>query len=87
MELLGGDADLRAQTEFPAVGKTGGGVDVHGRRVHFPQEFFGGLLVFRHDTFAVAGAVGGNIVDGFRCAGYHAHGEDIVVVFPAPVRF
>ena len=34
VQLLGGDADLRAQAEFAAVGEARGGVDIDRRRIH-----------------------------------------------------
>ena len=34
MKLLGGNAHFAAQSEFTAIGKPGGGIDIDGSAVH-----------------------------------------------------
>ena len=62
MQTRGGDADLRAQAQFAAVGKTRRSVDHHhcaAQCVH--EERSGGLIVSRGDL-AVATNMGDGIV-------------------------
>ena len=53
MELLGGDPHFRSQPELESVGKAGARIDVHGRAVHFIQEFFRRGFVLGDDAVAV----------------------------------
>ena len=85
MELLGGDAHLAAQTELAAVGKAGGGVDVHGGAVHPVNKGIGVGGVFGDDGLAVAGGVGGNVSDGLVHTVHELHGQDIVQKFGVEV--
>ena len=45
MQLLGGDADLRAQAELAAIGKAGGGVDIHCRSIHKRGELLSRCII------------------------------------------
>ena len=44
MQAAGGDADLRAETEFAAIGELRRRVVKHDRGIDFAQELFGGGL-------------------------------------------
>ena len=85
MHFLGGDADLRPQTEFAAVGEAGGGVDVHRRGVHGIQKALGLEVIGGDNGLGVAGAVA---VDELHSLFQTAHGLDcqnIVVILGVPV--
>ena len=85
MELLGGDAHFAAQTELPAVGEAGGGVDVHGGGVHLVQKPLGVGIAVGDNGLAVPRAVGVAEVDGLVKGVHHLHGKDIVPVLRVPV--
>lgn len=55
MELLGRDADLRAQPEFGTVRKAGRGVEINGGSVHLVKEGLGAraLSVTEHSLWPV----------------------------------
>lgn len=85
MELIGADADFRAEAEFAAVVEAGGGVPKDGGGVDAGEEGFGGLGVVGDDGVGVVGAVGLDVVDGFIEAGDDFDGEDEVEIFCGPV--
>src|SRR5512138_3368522 len=45
VQSSGGDADLRTESEFAAIGELGRSVVQHDCRIHFAQELFSGLAV------------------------------------------
>ena len=57
MQLLGGDADLRAEAEYLTVGEAGGGVVIDGGGIYQIAEFVCRGLVLGDDRLAVPGAV------------------------------
>ena len=85
MKLLGGNADLRPQTELAAVCEPGGGVDVHRRRIHVVQEVLGLEVVLRDDGLGVLGAVGIDEIDGLIHAACRLDSQDVVIVLGVPV--
>ena len=64
VQLLRGDADLRAEAELLAVGEPGGGVDEDGRRVHPRGERPRRRQRTGDDRLGVPGAVPGDVLDG-----------------------
>lgn len=64
MHTLCGDAYFTAQTEFAAVGESGGGVYINCGAVHIGGEEVSGRWVFRYDSFAVTRRVGSYMVNG-----------------------
>src|SRR3954470_2539406 len=65
VELVGGDADLRPEAVFVAVGEARGGIHHHGAGIDFPQEALRPAPVLRHDGVGVLRAVFGDVRDGF----------------------
>src|SRR5437016_1346267 len=65
VELLVADSDLGSEAKFVAVGEACGGVDVYTCGVELACESGGGSVVFGDDRFAVAGAVSGDVREGF----------------------
>ena len=78
MQARGGNADLRAQAQFAAIGKTRGGVDHHHRRAQRFDEAARGSLVGGGNDLGVVGGVATDMGDGLLQAFDHAHGDDQV---------
>ena len=57
MNLVGGDANFRAQAVFKAIGKARGGIDHHACAVHRAQKLVRAGVVFRDDGVGVVAAV------------------------------
>ena len=57
VEFVGGDADLRAEAEFAAIGEARAGIPIDRRAVHLGEEALGGRLVRGDDAVAVMRAV------------------------------
>ena len=45
MHLLGADGYLGSQTELPAIGETGAGVDIDTSSIYFIKEAHGGTII------------------------------------------
>ncbi len=63
VHLLGGNAQLAAQTELASVCESGRGIDIDGCRVHMECEKVSRLAVFRHNGLAVPCRVLGDVAD------------------------
>ena len=63
MHLLGGDAELGAESEHTAISETGGGVDHDHGRVDALGEFLDGRIVLGNDGFGVTGGMSVDMVD------------------------
>ena len=63
MELVGGDAYLRAHAEFTTVGKARGDVVVDSSRVDIAQELGRTGFVVRHDAVGMVRGIGVDEVD------------------------
>lgn len=63
VELLGADADLRAEAELEAVGEARRGVDVDGGGVDLIEKAHRVLVVLRDDRFRVPGVVAVDVCD------------------------
>ena len=87
MELVGGDADFRSETEFAAVGESCAGVPIDRRAVHFSEELLGLGGVFCDDAVAVVRAVGLDVLDGLGGGIDDLYREDEVEKFGAVVIF
>src|SRR5690554_2391283 len=87
MQLVGGNADFRAQTVLETIGKTGRGVDHHRTGVHFGQEAACSGEVFGNDAVGMLRAMpvdmGNGLVDRIK----NAYGQNGRVVFFSPVLF
>jgi hypothetical protein len=57
VKLLGAYPEFRAETELAAVGKAGGGVRVHARRVNPPAKRLRGLWGSGENRLGMTGAV------------------------------
>ena len=53
MHFLGGNADLRTETEFATVGKLSREIGVNASRIDFFQKSVDGFLVARDDCLGV----------------------------------
>ena len=63
MKLLRADADLRAEAEFKAVRKSGGGIVVYGCCVDLMKETFCARVVLRHDALGMFGSKLPNMIE------------------------
>ena len=72
VDLVGADADFRAQSVFKAIGETGGGVDHHRAGIHFGHEAARAADVFAHDRFGMPGTVLMNMLNRLGNVGNHA---------------
>ncbi len=64
MQALGGDADLAAEAELPAVREARGGVPIDGGAFHAEEKTLRTLPVLGDDGVAVACGVRGDVGDG-----------------------
>ena len=87
VKLVGGDADLRAETEFAAVVETGRGVVEDARRIDRTQETFRGRGVGGDDAVAVVRTVFVDVVDRFFLRADDFDLKDQVEILGAPVLF
>ena len=69
VQLLRGNADLRAEAEHAAVGKARGGVDVHRRRIDFAGEAARRGQIAGDDALAVVAGIAADVGDGLVDAG------------------
>ncbi len=87
VDLVGGDADFRAEAELVSVGEAGGGVPVNGGGVAVGEEVAGDGFVAGADGVGVVGAVSLDVLEGLVEVCNDADREDEVEVFCAPVVF
>ena len=87
MQLLCADADFRTEAEFVAVGKTGRSIDINSSSIHGILEKLCRLIIIGNNTFAVTGAVFGNMRHGLLNAVHNLDGKTQITVFRRPVFF
>ncbi len=87
VQLVVGDADFGAQSEFEAVGEAGRCIDHHGSRIDLPQEAHRAGVVLGHDGVGMLRRIAVDVVYGLLQIVDDAHGEDGRQVFGRPVRF
>ena len=85
MELLGGNAHFAPQPKFTAIGKPGGGVDIHRRTVYTGCEFLRRCFVPCDNGLTVAGGMRRNVGDCFLHIFYTGNGKNIVQKFRVKV--
>src|SRR5690606_1792623 len=85
VQLVGGNADLRAQAVLEAVGETGGGVDHHRGGIHLSEEAPRIREVLGDDRVGVLRTVGVDVPDGRVQRVDDANRQDRRVVFGVPV--
>src|SRR6185436_73805 len=85
VQLVGGDADLRAEAVLVAVGEAGRRVDDHRARVDLAQEALRALRVLGDDRVGVLRAVGGDVLYRLLEPVHDPHGEDRVEILGVPV--
>ena len=81
MQLLGADAHFAPQAKLSAIGKAGGGVDIHGGAVHTGDKAVCGGIVRRDDGLTVVGGMAGNVGNGSIHIIHHGNGQDVVQKF------
>ena len=74
MDFIGGNANLRPQAVFKAVGKTGRGVDHNAGGIHLAQEAAGQAVVLCHYAVGVHGGVGVDVAYGLVQIRHHFDG-------------
>ena len=74
VQLLRGDADLRAEPELAAIREARGRVYIDRRRIDLCREPLRRTEVLSDDAFAVAGRILRNVRDSRVKAVYDAHG-------------
>src|SRR5438132_1188506 len=85
VQLVGRDADLRAEAVFEAVGEARGSVHQYGARIHLAQEAPGARFVFGDDGVGMLRAVLAYVLDRLFQILHHAHREDGREVLGVPV--
>ena len=76
VQLGGGNANFRAQTQLAAIVKAAGGVDRHHGGVRLTQEAAGVVQVAGADDFRMVGTVAGNVVQRRVQIFHYAHGQN-----------
>src|SRR6185369_13743277 len=79
------DADLRAHAELTAVGKTGRGIPVNRRRIHFREKFSGTSLVPGDDAVRMSRTEPADMIDCLLDVVDNADVQDVVVIFGGPI--
>ena len=85
VELLRGDADLRAEAELAAVGEPGRGVRHDHGRVDFGEEALSAGVVVRDDRLGVVSGVLPDMGEGVVQIVHDAHGDVEAPVLRTPV--
>src|SRR6266446_9375936 len=85
MQLVGRNADLRAQAVFKAVGEARRGVHQYGARIDLAQETPGARFVFGDDRVGMLRSVLADVLDRRAQIPHHAHREDGREVLGVPV--
>ena len=85
MQFLGADAHFAPQAKLSAIGKAGGGVDIHGGAVHTGGKAVCGSIVRRDDGLTVVGGMAGNVGNGSVYIIHHGNGQDVVQKFSVKI--
>ena len=87
VDLVGGDADFRAEAILEPIGEAGGCIDHHRTGIHLAQETAGAAIILGNDRIGMLRTIGGDVLDGLIEPVHHPHAQDRRQILGVPVFF